>query len=381
MKRKRTATLRIMAVMASAMLGSSFYIFTTYAATIRHGVAAAVHAENGFGPGYVTVSEEAQTSAASGDTTSTYAVNDHKTVNANAASESSIDNVASLSTTDTINDAYKTVVMTTSEIGNDKTVTDFDGSYDYTTPVKSDDEAWADLQKAPAGGGNKGGWGNSYSGANSIPLGNIDEATMHTYSGYSRSSDTTSKVIYLTFDEGYENGYTPTFLDVLKKHGIHGTFFVTGSYLKSQPDLVKRMVAEGHIVGNHTLKHPSMSTITTHEAFWNQLKSNSDLFYQTTGYQMPRFYRPPEGSVSTAQLQEAQAMGYRTILWSVAHLDWNVKKQPSRETALATLNRRIHPGAIVLLHCVSSTNASILDELLTGWEQQGYTFSTLDKIS
>lgn len=202
--------------MASAMLGSSFYIFTTYAATIRHGVAAAVHAENGFGPGYVTVSEEAQTSAASGDTTSTYAVNDHKTVNANAASESSIDNVASLSTTDTINDAYKTVVTTTSEIGNDKTVTDFDGSYDYTTPVKSDDEAWADLQKAPAGGGNKGGWGNSYSGANSIPRGNIDEATMHTYSGYSRSSDTTSKVIYLTFDEGYENGYTPTFLDVLK---------------------------------------------------------------------------------------------------------------------------------------------------------------------
>ena len=174
---------------------------------------------------------------------------------------------------------------------------------------------------------------------------------------------------------------------------------MTGSYLKSQPDLVKRMVAEGHIVGNHTMKHPSMATITTHEAFWNQLKSNSDLFYQTTGYQMPRFYRPPEGSVSIAQLQEAQAMGppegsvsiaqlqeaqamgYRTILWSVAHLDWNVKKQPSRETALATLNRRIHPGAIVLLHCVSSTNASILDELLTGWEQQGYTFSTLDKIS
>lgn len=350
MKVNRRAALRVMLAMTSVMLASGISGLTSYASTIRQGVSVKAQREMEVGPGYTSVTVDHK------------AANDTEKI---VAGNTTIDDAI-------INGNENKTAVENTMVG---------GSYDYTTPVKSDDEAWADLQKAPAGGGNKGGWGNSYSGANSIPRGNIDEATMHTYGGYSRSSDTTSKVIYLTFDEGYENGYTPAFLDVLKKHGIHGTFFVTGSYLKSQPDLVKRMVAEGHIVGNHTMKHPSMATITTHEAFWNQLKSNSDLFYQTTGYQMPRFYRSPEGSVSTAQLQEAQAMGYRTILWSVAHLDWNVKKQPSRETALATLNRRIHPGAIVLLHCVSSTNASILDELLTGWEQQGYTFSTLDKIS
>lgn len=253
------------------------------------------------------------------------------------------------------------------------------GGYDYQTAVKPDDQAWADLQAAPAGGA-KGQWGNYQPTPNAVPKGNDDEAKMHTYGAYSRSSDTESKVLYLTFDEGYENGYTPAILDTLAKHGIQTTFFCTGEFMQTQPELVRRMVNEGHIVGNHTWSHPHMNTITTHEAFWNQLKKNSDLFKTITGLEMPRYFRAPEGGYSDAIYAQAQAMGYKTIYWTVAYGDYDTKKQPDHASALATLNRRIHPGAVILLHAVSKTNTEILDSLLTGWENQGYTFGTLDRL-
>ncbi len=251
--------------------------------------------------------------------------------------------------------------------------------YDYQTAVKPDDQAWADLQAAPAGGA-RGQWGNYQPTPNAVPKGNDDEAKMHTYGAYSRSSDTESKVLYLTFDEGYENGYTLAILDTLAKHGIKTTFFCTGEFMQTQPDLVRRMVNEGHIVGNHTWSHPHMNTVTTHEAFWNQLKPNSDLFKEITGLEMPRYFRAPEGGYSDAIYAQAQAMGYKTIYWTVAYGDYDTKKQPDHASAMATLNRRIHPGAVILLHAVSKTNTEILDELLTGWENQGYTFGTLDGL-
>ena len=188
------------------------------------------------------------------------------------------------------------------------------------------------------------------------------------------------KVIYLTFDAGYENGHTSAILDTLKKHNVPAAFFLVGHYLKENPDLVRRMVSEGHTVGNHTMHHPDMSAITDPESFQKELSGLEDLYRDITGQELPKFYRPPQGVYSQKNLEHAQSLGYKTVFWSLAYADWDNKNQPSPDAALEKLNARIHPGAVVLLHSTSATNAQILDRLLTGWKEIGYRFGTLEEL-
>ena len=222
-------------------------------------------------------------------------------------------------------------------------------------------------------------WGLSYPTEGKAPVGNATQEELARYNAC-YLGDTGQKVIYLTFDCGYENGYTAQILDALKKHNAPAAFFVVGHMLESAPDLVRRMAEEGHIVGNHTFHHPDMSAITDGAAFQAELKALEDLYRETTGQELPRFYRPPQGKYSVENLKQAQALGYKTVLWSLAYVDWYVDDQPTPEQAYAKLLPRIHDGAVVLLHSTSRTNAEILDELLTKWEAMGYTFASLNDL-
>ena len=192
--------------------------------------------------------------------------------------------------------------------------------------------------------------------------------------------DTTQKVLYLTFDAGYENGCTEKILDVLKKHNVPAAFFLVGNYMQKNADLVRRMVEEGHIVGNHTMHHYDMSKLEDSAAFQKELTDLEDLFRGITGKELPKYYRPPQGTYSQKNLQLAKSMGYKTLFWSLAYVDWQNDAQPSRETAFQKLLPRTHPGAVVLLHSTSQTNAAILDDLLTQWENEGYVFKSIDTL-
>lgn len=211
------------------------------------------------------------------------------------------------------------------------------------------------------------------------PLGNATAEELKKYDAYYLGS-ADEKVIYLTFDCGYENGYTDAILDALKKHEVPATFFVVGHYVNSAPEQVKRMVAEGHTVGNHTYHHPDMSAISDLPSFQKEMDDVANAFKELTGTDMAMYYRPPQGKYNTQNLEMAQQLGYATFFWSLAHVDWNVDDQPSHEDAMEKLTKRIHPGAIVLLHNTSKTNSEILDELLTKWKEMGYTFGTLEEL-
>ena len=223
-------------------------------------------------------------------------------------------------------------------------------------------------------------WGLSFSnGKNKVPRGNVSQKELDKYGAF-YCGDSDEKVIYLTFDAGYENGNAGKILDVLKKEQVTAAFFLVGNYFKTQPELVRRMVEEGHIVGNHTTTHPDMSKIKELTDFRKELEQTENLYRETTGKDMPKFYRPPQGKFSVSNLQQAQMLGYTTVFWSLAYADWDNTKQPTREYALEKLNSRIHNGAIVLLHLTSKTNAEILEELIQGWKAQGYTFKPLTDL-
>ena len=228
----------------------------------------------------------------------------------------------------------------------------------------------------PASAGN---WGLSFPTEGEAPVGNASQADLANYDAY-YLGDTGQKVIYLTFDCGYENGNTMQILDALKKHNAPAAFFVVGHMIESAPDIVRRMAAEGHVVGNHTFHHPDMSAISQQDAFQKELDSLAELYRQTTGKPLSRFYRPPQGKYSEENLKQAQALGYKTVFWSLAYVDWNTDSQPTAEQAYAKLLPRIHDGAVVLLHSTSRTNAEILDELLTKWEEMGYAFRSLEDL-
>ena len=222
-------------------------------------------------------------------------------------------------------------------------------------------------------------WGLWYgNGAGKPPSGEDSVQTLAQYGAY-YMGDPDSKTLYLTFDCGYENGNTAKILDVLKAHHVPAAFFMVGGFLDAAPALARRMGDEGHLVGNHTAGHPNMTQVSK-TRFTQELDSLAAQYRQVTGRAIDPFYRPPEGSYTYDNLKWAQEMGYHTTLWSVAYADWDQDKQPTRAAALQTLGSRVHPGAIILLHAVSSTNAAILDELLTGWEQQGYTFAYLTAL-
>lgn len=224
-----------------------------------------------------------------------------------------------------------------------------------------------------------GNWGLSFQTEGLAPIGNASTDYLAKYDGYYAQA-TDKKVLYLTFDAGYENGYTAKILDVLKKHQVTATFFLVGNYIESSPDLVKRMVKEGHIVGNHTYTHPDMSAIATKEAFADELGKLEDAYEKVTGEKMKKYYRPPQGKYSEDNLKMAQQLGYKTIFWSLAYVDWYEDDQPTKDEAFDKLLPRVHPGAIVLLHSTSKTNSEILDELLTKWEDMGYSFKSIEEL-
>ena len=192
--------------------------------------------------------------------------------------------------------------------------------------------------------------------------------------------DTAQKKIYLTFDSGYENGCTAEILDILKAHQVPAAFFLVGNYMERNPELVRRMVDEGHIVGNHTMHHYDMSKYSDETAFAKELTDLEDLYRDITGRQMEKYYRPPQGIYSQENLEMAKKLGYKTVFWSLAYVDWNNDAQPTREQAMSKLLPRIHNGAVVLLHSTSRTNAEILDEVLTEWKKMGYSFGKISEI-
>ena len=223
-------------------------------------------------------------------------------------------------------------------------------------------------------------WGLGFGTEGKPPTGNASAEELKKYNAYF-IGDTTQNTIYLTFDCGYENGNTEPILDALKKHDVKATFFVVGNFLETSPEIVKRMIAEGHTVGNHTYHHLDMSSISSMDAFKKETQDVENLFEQITGTPITKFYRPPQGKYNIENLKMAQELGYHTFFWSLAYVDWYQDKQPTKDEAFGKLLKRIHPGAIVLLHSTASTNAQILDELLTKWEEMGYTIKPLTELA
>ncbi|MEG0371856.1 MAG: polysaccharide deacetylase family protein, partial [Clostridium sp.] len=171
------------------------------------------------------------------------------------------------------------------------------------------------------------------------------------------TGDTTSKKLYLTFDEGYENGYTGQILDILKANNVPAAFFVTRPYIKKESDLINRMVNEGHIVGNHTSTHPAMPSITDNsDRFAKEFSDTEEAFKDITGKDMPKFFRPPMGRYSEKSLYMTSRLGYKSIFWSFAHKDWEVDNQPSTEHTIQKIKGGMHNGCIILLHAVSESN-------------------------
>ena len=224
-----------------------------------------------------------------------------------------------------------------------------------------------------------GAWGLSFRQEGIAPNGPASVAQLKQYDAV-YLGNTEERVLYLTFDAGYENGCTAKILDILKKHDVSAAFFLVGNYLEKNADLVRRMVSEGHIVGNHTMHHPDMSKISDKAAFQKELSDLKALYQDVTGEEMPKYYRPPQGTYSERNLQMAKELGYKTVFWSLAYVDWNNDSQPTAEYAFSKLLPRTHNGAVVLLHSTSATNAAILDELLTKWEQMGYRFASIEEL-
>ena len=224
-----------------------------------------------------------------------------------------------------------------------------------------------------------GSWGLSFRTEGDAPVAPADSAQLQKYNA-AYLGNTSEKVLYLTFDSGYENGCTEKILDVLKAHNVPAAFFLVGHYMQTNADLVRRMVQEGHIVGNHTMHHYDMSKLTDKAAFTKELQDLETLFASITGKELPRYYRPPQGIYSQNNLEMAKELGYQTVFWSLAYVDWNNDKQPTCQQALDKLLPRTHNGAVILLHSTSVTNAEILDELLTTWESQGYRFAPINEL-
>ncbi|MGN0394902.1 MAG: polysaccharide deacetylase family protein [Coprococcus sp.] len=187
------------------------------------------------------------------------------------------------------------------------------------------------------------------------------------------------KVMYLTFDCGYDNGYTEKMLDTLKKYNAKACFFVTMTYIRDNPGIVKRMKEEGHQVGNHTVSHPSMPDKSIEEQK-AEIKKCADYMKEATGYEMDMYFRPPSGEYSEKTLQLAKDMGYKTIFWSMAYLDYDVNNQPGADYVREHFRKYYHNGAIPLIHNVSESNANALDDVLSYLTNEGYRFASLDEM-
>lgn len=184
-----------------------------------------------------------------------------------------------------------------------------------------------------------------------------------------------SKKIYLTFDCGYELGYTSTILDILDRQNVKAAFFITGQFIETRPDLVKRMNSAGHLVCSHTWSHPDLSTIS-HDSFTSELSRLERKYTEVTGAQINRYLRPPMGNYSITSLKWTNEAGYRTVFWSMAFEDWDPNKQPGAEYSYQHVTSNIHPGAVILLHAVSKSDTEALERIITELRAQGYIFST-----
>lgn len=216
---------------------------------------------------------------------------------------------------------------------------------------------------------------------NNKPLDEVSPIKLEKYDAYGINKYVGEKdtVIYLTFDCGYENGYTNKLLDILKKHKAKAMFFVTKPFIKGNVKLVKRMKKEGHMVGNHTSSHPSLPDKTVAQ-IKEEINECSDFFKEQTGYDMDLFLRPPMGEYSERTLKISQDLGYSTIFWSIAYLDYNVNNQPGKEYVINHFKDNYHNGAIPLIHNVSKSNTEALDDVLTMLEGKKYRFGTLDEL-
>ena len=186
------------------------------------------------------------------------------------------------------------------------------------------------------------------------------------------------KYVYLTFDEGYEAGYTENMLNVLKENNVSATFFITAHYLNTQPDLVKRMIDEGQIVGNHTVNHKSMPSLTD-EQINTEVMDLHKVIYEKFNYEM-KYIRPPKGEFSERTISITNFLGYKTVMWSFAYADWDEDKQPDVEDAKKKILDNVHNGEIMLLHATSKTNNEILDDIIKEIKNMGYEFKSLDEF-
>ncbi|MBQ9121820.1 MAG: polysaccharide deacetylase family protein [Clostridia bacterium] len=200
------------------------------------------------------------------------------------------------------------------------------------------------------------------------------------YVDKAHGDDSDDKVLYLTFDAGYENGNVEKILDTLKEENVPAAFFILDNLILKNTDLVKRMASEGHTVCNHTMKHKDMTKVTDIKEFEAELVGLEKLYEEKIGAKMAKFYRPPEGKFSEENLKFATELGYTTVFWSFAYADWDNKKQMSEEAAMKKVLENTHNGAILLFHPTSETNAKILGKLIAEWKSQGYRFGTLDEL-
>ncbi|TQS70623.1 delta-lactam-biosynthetic de-N-acetylase [Ornithinibacillus gellani] len=222
------------------------------------------------------------------------------------------------------------------------------------------------------------GWGYKQNNDNKVPEIGKYQSILEKYGAYyvDPSGD---KTIYLTFDNGYEQGYTEGILDVLKKHHVPATFFVTGHYVKDEPALVKRMVKDGHIIGNHSYHHPDFS-ILSKQSMQEELETLEAAVAAISEQKELKYLRPPRGVFNERTLQWSNELGYIHVFWSLAFKDWNTDQQQGWKYAYDQVMKQVHPGAIVLLHTVSSDNAQALEHIITQLKKEGYQFGSLDDL-
>lgn len=207
-----------------------------------------------------------------------------------------------------------------------------------------------------------------------------DYIDLSKYDAYYVNPKCKKKKIFLTFDCGYENGFTPKILDVLKKQKVVAAFFVTKPFIREGRELIRRMKKEGHIVGNHTVHHKSMPTLSDRDNK-QEIIDCAEYCKEATGYEMDHFIRPPMGEYNEKTLKLTKSMGYKTIFRSMAYVDFDVNKQPGKQYVVEHFKKYTHNGAIPLMHNVSQSNAEALDEVITNLKKEGYQFESLKKLS
>lgn len=243
----------------------------------------------------------------------------------------------------------------------------------FTAAEDIADENFSDIDNSPSG------WGFKKEKGKEPEIYASTKELFRKYDTY-YIDENREKVLYLTFDEGYENGYTGKILDVLKEQEVPAAFFVTGPYIENETELIERMIAEGHIVGNHTVNHPNLPKLGSAEKMAEELIALNEKFLTKYGIPM-KYMRPPEGEYSERLLAVADALGYKTILWSFAYKDWDPSAQKGAEYAFSSVTPYLHNGAILLLHAVSRDNAQALSDIISYAKDEGYVFKSLDDLT